>query len=419
MLVKDALVAIKPRSILTSRGHPTVEVDLVTPCGTYRSSSPSGASRGSNEAVEVLDGGDTYNGRGVGRVVSTIRETLSKALLALECDVCDQQGIDDFLLALDGTHDKSRVGGNGMIALSTAFCKMGAGYSGRRVDEFISSICAYERRIPVPHFNVLNGGLHSGNGMCVQEIMVAYQYGDLETNIEAGCVLYEALKAVISERHGSLHTSVGDEGGFAPPIDRLEDGLDLVLEASRRCGRTDMKIAIDLAANGFARNGGYELDGEAYTTMELGEKYMEILARYPQIYSLEDPFSETDYGGWAWLTSQAGERINIVGDDLTVTNPRLVDEAGAQGLCNTLLVKPNQVGTVSETLEAVRIARKHGMKLMVSHRSGDTEDHFVSDLAVGIGAEYLKSGAPCRGERVAKYNQLLRLNECQDSTPGK
>ncbi|ADM12490.1 enolase [Encephalitozoon intestinalis ATCC 50506] len=411
MKVKDALEEIKPRMILTSRGHPTIEVDLITSKGVYRSSCPSGASRGSKEAVVVSDGGKSYNGRGVKTVINNINEVATKSIFELECPVDDLQGIDDCLLKLDGTKDKSRIGGNGIIALSTAFCKMGAAYSNRRVDEFLSDIGMFKRKIPIPHFNVLNGGIHSGNKMDVQEIMVVYQYDDLEKNIESGCVFYESLKKTISERYGALYTSVGDEGGFAPPIEKLEEGLELVLEASRRCKRTEMKIAIDFAANEFLRDGKYHLDGEVYTTRDLGEKYMRILREYPQIYSLEDPFSEEDYDGWTWINSEVGNKINIVGDDLTVTNPQLVENAGIRKMCNTLLVKPNQIGTVSETINAIKVARRHGMKIMVSHRSGETEDHFISDLSVGVGAEYIKSGAPCRGERVSKYNQLLRLNE--------
>lgn len=411
MKVKDVLLSIKPRMILTSRGYPTVEVDLITDKGVYRSSCPSGASRGSKEAVVISDGGSLYNGRGVRAVISNIND-ISRSLFELEYNADDQQNIDNFLLDLDGTDNKSKIGGNGIIALSTAFCKMGAGYSNKRVDEFVSRIGPFKRKIPIPHFNVLNGGVHSGNGMTVQEIMVVYQHNNLERNIECGCVLYESLKKTISEKYGLLHTSVGDEGGFAPPIEKLEDGLDLILEASRRCNRTDMKIAIDFAANEFVRDDGkYELDGEVYTTRGLGEKYMEVIRKYPQIYSLEDPFSEKDYGGWRWINAEVGDKINIVGDDLTVTNPQLVENAGIGRMCNTLLVKPNQIGTISETIEAIKIARKYGMKIMVSHRSGETEDHFISDLSVGVGAEYMKSGAPCRGERVSKYNQLLRLNE--------
>ncbi|AFM99264.1 enolase [Encephalitozoon hellem ATCC 50504] len=411
MKVKDVLLGIKPRMVLTSRGYPTVEVDLVTSNGVYRSSCPSGASRGSKEAVVITDGGSLYNGRGVRTVINNIN-SISGDLLELECSVDDQSSIDNCLLQLDGTSNKSKIGGNGIIALSTAFCKMGAGCSNRRVDTLVSGMGNFKRNIPIPHFNVLNGGVHSGNGMSVQEIMVVYQHDSLEKNIESGCVLYEALRKTISEKYGSLYTSVGDEGGFAPPIKKLEDGLDLVLEASKRCHRTDMKIAIDFAANEFARDDGrYELDGGVYTTRNLGEKYIEMLRKYPQVYSIEDPFSERDCDGWCWINAEVGDKVNIVGDDLTATNPHLVEDAGARRMCNTLLVKPNQIGTVSETIEAIKIARKYGMKIMVSHRSGETEDNFISDLSVGVGAEYMKSGAPCRGERVSKYNQLLRLSE--------
>jgi len=410
MNVKDVLTRIVPRSILTSRGYPTIEVDLQTSIGTFRASCPSGASTGSKEAMVILDGDDEYNGRGVKCAIKKIG-AIEKGLLMLSCNATDINGIDNYLQSLDSSLNKSNIGGNTMIALSMAFCKMCAAFSDMHVDEYISNAGVFDRGMPVPHFNLLNGGAHSGNGMSVQEIMVAYQYDDLERNIESACVLYESLRKLVAEQYGSLYVSVGDEGGYAPPIKSIEEGLDLILKASERCGRTHLKLAIDFAANEFYRDGKYIFDGKEYSTEQLGKKYVDILASYPQIYSLEDPFSEGDYEGWKWLTKHAGAGINIVGDDLTVTNPRLVDNAGANQLCNVLLVKPNQIGTVSEVIEAIRTARMHNMKIMVSHRSGETEDCFISDLAVGVGAEYIKAGAPCRGERVAKYNQLLRLNE--------
>jgi enolase len=358
----------------------------------------------------ILDGDDEYNGRGVKRAIQKIN-AMEQNLMMLSCNATDINGIDNYLQSLDSSSNKSNVGGNTMIALSMAFCKMCAALSDVRVDEYLSIIGGFDRKMPVPHFNLLNGGAHSGNGMSVQEIMVAYQYDDLERNIESVCVLYESLRKIIAEKYGSLYVSVGDEGGYAPPIQSIEEGLDLIIKASEMCGRTNFRFAIDFAANEFYRNGKYIFDRNEYSTSQLGKKYLAILASYPQIYSLEDPFHEGDYEGWRWLTENAGAGINIVGDDLTVTNPRLVDDAGTKRLCNVLLVKPNQIGTVSEVIEAIKIAHIHNMKIMVSHRSGETEDCFISDLAVGVGAEYIKAGAPCRGERVAKYNQLLRLNE--------
>lgn len=411
MKINEVLTGIKQRTILTSKGFPTVEVDLITSRGVYRSSCPSGTSKGTREAMVLVDGGEPYNGRGVEGVLRNIRECVSEKILGLSCNINEQESIDRYLLELDGTQNKSKIGANAMTPLSVAFCKAGADHSGKSVDEFISCLSSSQRGIPTPHFNILNGGAHSGNNMDVQEIMVAYPHGDLRANVESVCVLYEALGSLISERYGAIHTCVGDEGGFAPPVETLEEGLDLVLEASSRCNRTNMRIAIDLAANEFAGDRGYVLDGRTCTTGELCEYYVDVVGRYPQVYSLEDPFSEQDHDGWRRLTAEIGSRINVVGDDLTVTDPELVEDAGLTGLCNTLLVKPNQVGTVTETLRAVSVARRHGMKIMVSHRSGDTEDCFISDLAVGIGAEYIKAGAPCRGERVAKYNQLLRLDE--------
>jgi enolase len=409
MEVNRNLKSIRTRTVLSSRGHPTVEVELNTTKGRFISSCPSGVSTGAREAKVRTDGGARYGGRGVDVVLEGIKDRIDVGLL--DCSMSDQARIDEFLIAADGTRDKSGIGANGILPLSTAFCKAGASFLNKELYEFIAELGSFFPAIPRPHFNILNGGAHSGNGLAVQEIMVAYQHDAIGDNIEAACVLYETLKGVIAEKYGSIHTGVGDEGGFVPPIKTLREGLELILTSADRCGRKNFRIALDVAANEILKDGRYSIDGSRYTTGELGEFYVGLLGEFPQIYILEDPFAEDDHEGWMWLSKKVGDRVEIVGDDLTVTNTELIEKAGNMRMCNVLLVKPNQIGTVAETIDAVKAARRHGMKIMVSHRSGETEDCFIADLAVGVGAEYIKAGAPCRGERTCKYNQLLRIAE--------
>lgn len=411
MTLNKLIKSIVLREIITSRGYPTVEIDVLTDFGLFRASCPSGASTGSKEAVVVLDEEERYNGRGVLKVIKNVKEYILPKILSLECCITDQKIIDENLIQMNLTPSNSPIGVNGTLPLSVVFCKAAAAHLNMKLHSYISKISNCKPKMPIPHFNVLNGGMHSGNDMSVQEIMVAFQYDNIRDNIEAACVLYETIKETISKKYGAIYTSVGDEGGFAPPIKTIDEGIAIIEESARICKRTKYKIALDLAANEFFNKGHYKIDGKLIKSEDMVDFYLNLLKKHQNIYSLEDPFHETDYSNWGKLMKLAGQKINIVGDDLTVTNPKLVKYAAENKLCNILLVKINQIGTITETLKSVDIARKNNMKIMVSHRSGETVDEFISDLAYGIGAEYFKSGAPCRGERVEKYNQLLRLSE--------
>lgn len=411
MKLKDLKLKIKSRTILSSRGIPTVEVDIMYDNIIFRGSCPSGASTGANEAKVILDQRTKYNGRDVEDVHSIIKNVIFPKLLSSELDPRNCISIDNLLIALDGTTNKEMCGANALLPLSIAFCKLGAHLTDTSLHKYISNIYKFKENIPNPHFNVLNGGLHSGNGLAIQEIMITFQHSKIEENIESASVFYETLKQCVIEKYGNIHIGVGDEGGFAPPIKTIEEGIELLLYTGGKCKKTNFKIALDVAANSFFRDDKYYLYDKAMTKEELCDYYLELLNKYPVLYSIEDPFAEFDKEGWKLFSEKAPDSLHIVGDDLTVTNPNLVDIAGNEKLCNVLLVKPNQIGTVTEAVEAVRKARSYNMKIMVSHRSGETEDTFISDFAVGIGSEYFKSGAPCRGERVAKYNQLLRISE--------
>lgn len=414
MKLKDLKLKIISRTILSSRGIPTVEVDVTYNNRIFRGSCPSGASTGSNEAKVILDQRSKYNGRDVEDVHSIIKNVLAPKIIHSDIDPRNLRSIDSLLVALDGTSNKEMCGANAILPLSIAFCKLGAHLTDSSLHKYISSLYNFKENIPNPHFNVINGGLHSGNGLAIQEIMVSFQNKEVQDNIESASVFYETLKQSVIEKYGNIHIGVGDEGGFAPPIKTIEEGIDLLLYTGGKCKKTNFRIALDVAANSFFRDDKYYLYDKAMTKEELCDYYMELLKKYPVIYSIEDPFAEFDKKGWEYFSKKASDSLNIVGDDLTVTNPKLVEDVGRLKLCNVLLVKPNQIGTVSEAVEAVKKARSYNMKIMVSHRSGETEDTFISDFAVGIGSEYFKSGAPCRGERVAKYNQLLRISEEQE-----
>ncbi|KAF9764168.1 Alpha-enolase [Nosema granulosis] len=411
MKLKDLELKIKSRTILSSRGLPTVEVDILYNGMCFRGSCPSGASTGANEARVILDQRSRYNGRDVEDVHSIMRTALIPRLLMSDLDPRDSNSIDKLLMALDGTPNKEMCGANGLLPLSIAFCKLAAHLSDSSLHEYIAKRYKFKQNIPFPHFNVINGGLHSGNGLAIQEIMITFKNKSLKDNIENASVFYETLKQSVIEKYGNIHIGVGDEGGFAPPIKTIEEGIELLLYTGGVCKKTDFNIALDIAANSFYKDGKYYLNDKTMSREDLCNYYLKLIKNYPTIYSIEDPFAEDDKEGWKLFSKSAPKSLHIVGDDLTVTNSELVDDAAQSGLCNVLLVKPNQIGTVSEAIEAVRTARSYNMKIMVSHRSGETEDTFISDLAVGVGAEYFKSGAPCRGERVAKYNQLLRITE--------
>eukprot|EP00866_Antonospora_locustae_P001862 jgi/Antlo1/1862/2301 len=411
MKISDMLEEVVARQILDSRGVPAVEVDMHTVIGVFRDSCPSGASTGTMEAKVVLDKEDNYDGKGVSRAIFNIRTIIVPNLASLDVKVSAQDKIDLFLCDLDGTHDKRRLGANAILPMSLAFARAGAVYKNMSLREYVSRIAGTRMKMPQPFFNVINGGMHSGNGLAFQEMMITFCYDTYTENLKQALRFYKRLKQTIAEKYGPLATNVGDEGGFAPPVQSVEEALDLITKTHNGHGFENMRIGIDSAANSFYRDGRYEFNGRTFSSEEFVSFYADLVDKYPLIFSLEDPFSEDDAEAWNSLHARLQGRVRIVGDDLTVTNQKRLQQAIDQRLCDTLLVKINQIGTVSEAIAAVKLARTAGMHVMVSHRSGETEDTFICDFAVGLGAEYIKAGAPCRGERISKYNQLLRMEE--------
>jgi enolase len=400
------------RSIFDSRGNPTTEVDIRMGGEVYRASCPSGASTGSQEALELRDGNkDVCGGKGVDRAVAGIGEISREIKRIGELSIEEQRKIDEFLCQLDGTENKGRLGANAILPVSMAMCRAAAGLRRERLCEYIRLLCGgKEIRAPKLFFNVINGGSHAGNSLFLQEVMVSFG-GGLRQSLDASCVFHAALKKTVGEKYGS--TGIGDEGGFAPQVGSLEEALDLIVEAGS-LSKCAPEIALDVAATEFfdgRYNLGWKCGGERYKSgEEMIEYYREIIRRYPSIKSIEDPFAEKDYRSWAAFFPVAQELgVRVVGDDLTVTNKTLIQKAGEEKLCDVALIKMNQVGSISETIDAVAEARKQGMKVMASHRSGETEDVFLSHLAAGIAADFMKSGALCRSERVSKYNELLRI----------
>lgn len=405
MKLNQTLSNIKARQILTSRGTPTVEVDFIVNEIIIRSSVPSGASTGKKEAMVKIDNGEKFNGMSVYSVVNTINNNKNK-IMNYEFNTLEE--FDNFLLQIDNTENKSNLGANFILPLSICCCKMLSNIENFQLFNYFSNIYKKSPKIPIPHFNVLNGGIHSGNSLACQEMMICFREASYSENLEAASLFYQKLKDNIKEKYGTIYVGLGDEGGFAPPILTVEEGLDLLISVGAIVNR-EFSIALDCAANEFFKNDRYHLNNKIYTSDELVNYYEKLVQRYPQIYSIEDPFTEDDVEAWKKLYNTLGCQINIVGDDLTVTNDRLIKKYSS--CINTVLIKPNQIGSVSETIKSIETAKALGKKIMVSHRSGETEDNFICHLAAGFGVEYIKCGAPCRGERVCKYNELLRIEE--------
>lgn len=399
---------IKARQILTSRGHPTVEVDFITDSTIIRSSVPSGKSTGSKEAICLLDNGIHYNGKSVYNVVNNINK-LEKDLLNEQFK--DQKEFDNCLIQYDGTINKSRLGANLILPLSICFSKLMALKNSFPLYKHLSNEYNFKINMPCPNFNVINGGEHAGNSFSCQEIMICFKRNTFAQSLECSAVLYQSLGDIIAQRYGSIYRSVGDEGGFAPPLKNIEEGIQLIIDAANISKIMDFMIGFDFAANSFFNDGKYTFDGNNYNGKDLADYYCSLLDKYPQIYSMEDPFQEKDYESWKYFYEKAGSRINIVADDLTVTNPSMICKLVQMKMFNAVLIKPNQIGSVSETIKAIKSSKDKECKIMVSHRSAETEDTFICKLAVGVGADYIKCGAPCRGERIAKYNELLRIEE--------
>uniref|UniRef100_A0A2P2MG80 phosphopyruvate hydratase n=1 Tax=Rhizophora mucronata TaxID=61149 RepID=A0A2P2MG80_RHIMU len=421
------IVSIKARQIFDSRGNPTLEVDVILSDNfVARAAVPSGASTGIYEALELRDGGPDYLGKGVSKAVNNVNTIISPALVGK--DPTDQTAIDNFMVQqLDGTVNewgwcKQKLGANAILAVSLSVCKAGAHVKGIPLYKHIANLAGNQKLVlPVPAFNVINGGSHAGNKLAMQEFMILpVGASSFKEAMKMGTEVYHNLKSVIKKKYGQDATNVGDEGGFAPNIQENKEGLELLNTAIAKAGYTGkVVIGMDVAASEFYvsdktydlnfkeenNDGSRKISGDA-----LKDLYKSFVAEYP-IVSIEDPFDQDDWEHYKKLTSEIGEQFQIVGDDLLVTNPKRVEKAIREQSCNALLLKVNQIGSVTESIEAVKMSKQAGWGVMASHRSGETEDTFIADLSVGLATGQIKTGAPCRSERLAKYNQLLRIEE--------
>ena len=408
-----SIEAVGAREILDSRGNPTVEVEVVLDDGTFaRAGVPSGASTGAFEAVERRDGDKSrYLGKGVENAVNAVIDEIAPELIGYEAE--DQRLIDQALIDLDGTPNKGKLGANAILGVSLAVAKAAAKSSGLDLYRYVGGPNAHV--LPVPMMNILNGGSHADSNVDIQEFMVApIGATSFREALRTGAEVYHSLKSVLKSK--GLATGLGDEGGFAPNLPSNRDALDLILVAIEQAGFTpgkDVGLALDVAATEFFKDGAYQFEGKATSSDEIIAYYKQLVADYPLV-SIEDPLSEDEWSAWSQLVSEVGDKVQIVGDDLFVTNPERLAKGIELKAANSLLVKLNQIGTLSETLDAVELAQRNGFTAMVSHRSGETEDTTIADLSVAVNAGQIKTGAPARGERINKYNQLLRIEEALD-----
>ncbi len=408
--MEERIELIKAREILDSRGNPTLEVDIQLQGGwTGRAAVPSGASTGVFEAVELRDADEKrYMGRGVKSAVRHVNEILAPELR--DQNVLEQSGLDRLMIELDGTDNKSRIGANAILGVSLAAARAASAMLDLPLYRYIGGLGA--SMLPVPFMNILNGGEHADNNMDIQEFMIVPHGADsFSAALQMGTEVFHNLKAILQDR--GLNTNVGDEGGFAPDIESSEAALELIVEAIKKAGYRpgeDISLALDCAASEFYRDGSYHLEGSSYSPAELTDYYRQLVARFPLI-SIEDGLDEDDWTGWKTLTEAMGQETMLVGDDLFVTNTRRLIKGIESATANSILIKLNQIGSLSETLDTMAMARQAGYSCMVSHRSGETADSFIADLAVGTNAGMIKTGAPSRIDRVEKYNQLLRIEE--------
>jgi enolase len=416
-----SITKVYARQIFDSRGNPTVEVDLYTDKGRFRAAVPSGASTGIHEAVELRDGDkNSYVGKGVSKAVSNVNDIIGPELIKAPLKVTQQKDIDDFLIKLDGTPNKGKLGANAILGVSIAVAEAGAVEKGIPLYQHLADLAGVKPPyvLPCPSFNVINGGSHAGNKLAFQEFMLLPTGASTFTEaMKIGTETYHTLKKVISAKYGIDAVNVGDEGGFAPNVSGAEEVLQLLTDAIRKAGyEGKIKIALDVASSEFYKEGKYDLDFKNPNSdptkwisgVELADQYLGYIEKYP-IVSIEDPFEQDDWEAWSHLLSKCS--IQIVGDDLTVTNPLRIKTAIEKKACNGLLLKVNQIGTVSESIQAAQLAQSDGWGVMISHRSGETENTFIADLSVALGVGQIKTGAPARSERVAKYNQILRIEE--------
>ncbi|MCC2716440.1 phosphopyruvate hydratase [Finegoldia magna] len=413
----SSIIDIYAREVLDSRGNPTVEVEVYTEAGAMGSAIvPSGASTGVHEAVELRDNDEKrFLGKGVETAVDNVNLEIADELVGW--DVFDQVGIDNYLIELDGTENKSRLGANAILGVSLAVAKAAADENGQRLFEYIGGVNG--KTLPVPMMNILNGGQHADNNVDIQEFMIMPVGGEnFKESLRIGTEVFHNLKNVLKSR--KLNTAVGDEGGFAPNLESNEEALQTIVEAIKKAGYEpgkDVMIAIDAAASEFYEDGKYNMAGDnaVRTSDEMIEYYKNLVEKYP-IISIEDGLAEDDWDGWKKLTKELGSNIQLVGDDLFVTNVKRLQKGIEMGVCNSILIKLNQIGTLTETLDAIELAKRHGYTAVISHRSGETEDTTIADVAVATNAGQIKTGSTSRTDRICKYNQLLRIEDMLEST---
>ncbi len=411
------ITAIKARQILDSRGNPTVEADVTTSKGNLgRASVPSGASTGSREALELRDGDQGYYlGRSVRQAVSNINELIAPALLGR--DPAKQQALDQLMLDLDGTENKENLGANAILAVSMASCRAAALDADLPLYAYLADVLKVpnqpgKMRLPTPMMNIINGGEHASNNLDIQEFMIVpHLKASFSENLRAGVEIFHHLKKVLGDKGYS--TNVGDEGGFAPNLNSHEEAIELILASIKKAGYrpgTDISLALDSASSEFFINGSYHMQGKTFSSDQMIDYYEVLIDKYP-IYSIEDGLAEADFEGWTRLTKRLGEKILTIGDDLFVTNKKILQTGIEHQQANAILVKVNQIGSLTETFETLKLAFANKMRAIISHRSGETSDAFIADLAVATGAGLIKTGSASRSDRLAKYNQLLRIEE--------
>ncbi|MEZ0393557.1 MAG: phosphopyruvate hydratase [Desulfurococcaceae archaeon] len=405
--------SVRARPILDSRGNPTVQVKVTTEGGGVGvAAAPSGASTGKHEALELRDGGKEFKGKGVSKAVDNVNRLLAPALVGM--DSRKQRDIDRKMIEMDGTPNKARIGGNAIVATSLAVAKAAASTMGTPLYFYLGGLSA--DLLPTPMLNIINGGVHAGNRLDFQEFMIVPAgFKTFSEALRAACEIYAELKRILKERYGPSAINVGDEGGYAPPLEKIRDALGLLVEAIKSAGYEaggQVALAIDAASSQFYRQdkGVYVVESQELSREKMLELYEGLVADFP-IVSIEDPLHEEDFEGFAEITRRLGNKVLIVGDDLFVTNPERLRAGIEKGAATAVLVKVNQVGTLTEAVEVVKMAKEHGMRTIISHRSGETEDSTIADLAVGLAAGLIKTGAPARGERTAKYNRLLEIEE--------
>ncbi len=405
------ILSLRARQVLDSRGFPTVEAEMKTSKGTFSAIVPSGASTGVHEALELRDGGKEYAGKGVLKAIENVNSIIAPKIVGR--DFFMQQELDSLLILLDGTQNKSSLGANAILPVSMCYSRALAAEAGVELFEYLGHLIGNKKfTLPVPMLNVINGGKHAGRENDIQEhMLMPIEFGSFSEALRAGTETYHVLKGMLKKRFGEQAILLGDEGGFAPKMEKLEQRLELMLKAIDEAGYSGkIKIALDCASSEFYNNGVYSIGDEKFSPEELADYYAVMVKRF-EIVSIEDGFAEDDWIGWAQMNSKLGKKIQIVGDDLLVTNVSRIKKALEEKACNALLLKINQVGTITESLDAFRSSRRNNWNVVVSHRSGESEDTYISDLVAGLGAGQSKFGSPARSERVAKYNRLLRIEE--------